>query len=90
VTYVEKDCVLKTYRDIPIEIKDELYIEDQQGQEKDKRKPRNILSGTPYPPININILLSHSVRLDKIAFTTNTNSRISNEPSLSKSPVSET
>ncbi|KAJ5346176.1 hypothetical protein N7452_004180 [Penicillium brevicompactum] len=61
VTYVEKGGVLETHKDVPDEIRDELYMEDQQKQEKEKRKGGNILGGeTPYPPININVHPSHS------------------------------
>lgn len=60
VTYVEKGGVLETHKDVPDEIRDELYMEDQQRQEKEKRKSANILGGeTPYPSININVHPSH-------------------------------
>ena len=61
-------------------------MEEQQRQEKDKRKPGNILGGTPYPPININFLPSHSVGLNTTAFTTTADSRVSNETSPLKIP----
>lgn len=60
VTYVEKGGVLESHRDVPDEIRDELYMEYQQRQEKEKRKGSNILRGeTPYLPININVHPSH-------------------------------
>jgi hypothetical protein len=67
VTYAKKGGVLETHKDVPDEIKDELYMEEQQRQEKDKRKTGNILGGTPYPPINVNVLPSHSAGLDATA-----------------------
>lgn len=56
VTCAEKGGVFETHKDVPVEIKDELHMEEQQRQEKDRRKPGNILGGTPYPPIHINFL----------------------------------
>jgi hypothetical protein len=51
VTNVEEGGVLETYKDVPDKIRDKLYIEDQQRQEKEKRKGDNILGGeTSYPP----------------------------------------
>jgi hypothetical protein len=85
VTCAEKGGVLETHKDFPVEIKDELHMEEQQRQ-KDKRKPGNILGGTPYPPININFLPSHSVGLNATAFTTTADSRLSNETSPLKIP----
>lgn len=68
VTYAEKGGVLETHKDVPDEIRDELYMEDQQKQEKEKRKGCNVFSGeTPYPPININVHPSHSPGLTTTA-----------------------
>lgn len=65
---MSKKVVLETYKDVPDEIRDELYIEDQQKQEKEKRKGYNVLGGkTPYPPININVHPSHSPGLTTTA-----------------------
>lgn len=67
VTYAEKGGVLETHKDVPEEIREEIYMEEQQRLEKGKRKGGNVLEGgTPYPPININALLSqsHLPRLD--------------------------
>lgn len=64
VTYVEKGGNLETYKDVPDEIRDELYTEEQQRQEREKRKGGNILrDGGPYRPININVHPSHSTGL---------------------------
>ncbi|KAJ5161713.1 hypothetical protein N7492_007105 [Penicillium capsulatum] len=64
VTYVEKGGVLETHKDVPDEIRDELYMEEQQRQEKEKGKGGNILrGGSPYPPININVHSSHPTEL---------------------------
>lgn len=56
VTYAEKGGVLETHKDVPDEIRDELFMEDQQREEKDKRKGGNILgSQMSHSPININV-----------------------------------
>lgn len=61
VTYAERGGVLETYKDIPDEIREELYTEKQQRLEKEKRKSGNILgAGAPYSIININVLPSQS------------------------------
>ncbi|KAJ5471950.1 hypothetical protein N7539_008519 [Penicillium diatomitis] len=68
VTYAEKGGVLETHKDVPDEIRDDIYMDEQQRQDKDKRKASNMLgSGTPYPPININVLPSHLTGLDVTA-----------------------
>ncbi|KAJ5828207.1 uncharacterized protein N7525_006460 [Penicillium rubens] len=55
VTYAEKGGILETHKDVPDEIQDELYMEDQQREEKNKRKGGNILGGQiSHSPININ------------------------------------
>ncbi|CAG7925979.1 unnamed protein product [Penicillium olsonii] len=86
VTYAEKGGVLETHKDVPDEIKNELHMEEQQRQEKDKRKTENNLGNTPYPPININVLPSHSVGLDATASSAIADLRVSNEPSPLKIP----
>ncbi|OGE46897.1 hypothetical protein PENARI_c092G02062 [Penicillium arizonense] len=56
--------ILETHRDVPEEIRDELYMEEQQKQEKEKRKGSNILGDAgPYQPININVHPSHPTSL---------------------------
>ena len=58
--YAEKgDVLLETHRDVPDEIRDELYMEDQQREEKDKRKGGSNIPGsqTSHSPININVHL---------------------------------
>jgi hypothetical protein len=60
VTYAEKGGVLETHKDLPDEIREELYMEEQQRLEKEKRKGGNIHgAGAPYPPININVHPAH-------------------------------
>lgn len=51
VTYAEKVGILETHKDVPDEIREELYMEEQQRLEKEKRKGGSILGGggTPYP-----------------------------------------
>jgi hypothetical protein len=64
VTYAEKGGVLESHKDVPDEVRDELYMEDQQGQEKESRTGGKILSGEPpYPLININVHPSHPPQL---------------------------
>lgn len=59
VTYVEKGGVLDSHKDVPEAVREELYMEEQQKTEKDKRKGDPYLSrGGPYAPININVLPS--------------------------------
>ena len=85
VTYAKKGGVLESHKDVPDEIQEELYMEEQQRLEKEKRKGGNIASlGTPYPPININVLLSHPTRVDIIALTVS--SAESKDVSLLKIP----
>lgn len=68
VTYAEKGGILETHKDIPDGIQEELYMEEQQRLEKEKRKASNIAGpGTPYPPININVLPSHPPGVDMTA-----------------------
>ncbi|OQE10095.1 hypothetical protein PENFLA_c094G07593 [Penicillium flavigenum] len=56
VTYVEKGGTLETHKDVPDEIRDELYMEEQQRHEKEKRKYGNVFGDRgPYQPININV-----------------------------------
>ena len=76
ITYAERGGVLETHKDVPDDIREELYIEEQQTLEKGKRKSENILAArAPYPPININVLpsQSHSSRLDITASRTAVN-----------------
>jgi hypothetical protein len=59
VTHVEKGGVLESHKDVPEGIRGDLYMEEQQKLEKDKRKGGYSLgTGAPYPPININVLPS--------------------------------
>ncbi|CAI7595764.1 unnamed protein product [Penicillium palitans] len=61
VTYVEKGGLLESHKDVPEAIREELYIEEQQRLERDKRKGgSSLIPGLPYPPININVLPSQS------------------------------
>ncbi|KAJ5977200.1 hypothetical protein N7501_000542 [Penicillium viridicatum] len=54
--------ILESHKDVPEAVRDELYREEQQRLEKDKRKGGQAIgTGAPYPPINIlNVLLSQS------------------------------
>ena len=61
MTYVEKGGVLDSHKDVPEAVREELHIEEQQKMEKAKRKGDPYLGqGGPYPPININVLVSQS------------------------------
>ena len=85
VTYAEKGGVLESHKDVPDEIQEELYMEEQQRLEKEKRKGGNIAGlGTPYPPININVLPSYPAGVDITAPTVS--SAESKDVSLLKIP----
>ncbi|CAG8206617.1 unnamed protein product, partial [Penicillium nalgiovense] len=86
VTYAEKGGVLETHKDVPDEIQEELHLEEQQRQEKDKSKSGKVLGVTPYLPININVLPSHSVGLDPTASSATADPRVSKETSPLKIP----
>ncbi|KAJ5300282.1 hypothetical protein N7508_007525 [Penicillium antarcticum] len=61
VTYVEKGGILDGHNDVPEAVREELYMEEQQRQENSSRKGGHFIgNGVPYPPININVLLSQS------------------------------
>ncbi|CAG8096123.1 unnamed protein product [Penicillium olsonii] len=61
VTHVEKGGVLDGHRDVPETVCEELYMEEQQRQEKNNRKGGHLTgNGAPYPAININVLPSQS------------------------------
>lgn len=64
VTHVEKGGALESHKGVP-----EAIREEQQKLEKDKRKGgRTLGTGAPYPPIDINALLSQpSTGLDNSA-----------------------
>jgi hypothetical protein len=60
ITHVEEGGILESHKDVPEAVRDELYREEQQRLEKDKRKGGQAIgTGVPYPPINIlNVLPS--------------------------------
>lgn len=61
VTYAEKRGVLASHKDVLDAIREELYLEEQQRLDRHNHKGGNVLkAGTPYPPININVLPSQS------------------------------
>lgn len=61
MTHVEKGGLLESHKDVPETIREELYMEEQQRLEKDRRKGGPTLAqGVTYPPININVLPSQS------------------------------
>lgn len=61
VTHVEKGGVLDGHKDVPETVCEELYMEEQQRQEKNNRKGGHVTgNGVPYPAININVLPSQS------------------------------
>lgn len=86
MTYAEKGGVLETHKDVPHEIKEELHLEEQQRQEKDKSKSSKVLGVKPYPPININVLPSHSVGLDATVSSAAAEPKVSKETSPLKIP----
>lgn len=61
-------------------------MEEQQRQEKDKSKSGKVLGVTPYLPININVLPSHSVGLDPTASSATADPSVSKETSPLKIP----
>lgn len=70
----------------PMKYKEELHLEEQQRQEKDKSKNGKVLGVTPYPPININVLPSYSVGLDATASSANADTRVSKQTCPLKIP----
>lgn len=62
ISHVEEGGILESHKDVPEAVRDELYREEQQRLEKDKRKGGQVIgTGAPYPPINIlNVLPSQS------------------------------
>lgn len=87
VTYAEKGGLLETHKDVPDAIRDELYIEEQQRLEKINRKTGHIPGdGSPYLPININVLSSHTPRLDVTASNAAANQSGSKETGPLKIP----
>ena len=52
VTYAEKGGVLDSHKDVPDEIQEELYMEEQQRLEKEKRKGLTL----PGPELRIHLL----------------------------------
>jgi hypothetical protein len=62
ITHVEEGGILESHKDVPEAVRDELYREEQQRLEKDKRKGGQAIgTGASYPPINIlNVLPSQS------------------------------
>jgi hypothetical protein len=61
ITHVEKGGVLEGHKDVPDAVRDELYREEQDKLERDKRKGNhNTGTRSLYPPININVSSSQS------------------------------
>ncbi|GIJ89512.1 hypothetical protein Asppvi_008454 [Aspergillus pseudoviridinutans] len=64
ITHVEKGGVVEGHKDVPEAVRDELYREEQERQErqgKDKRKGGHVVgTGPPYPCNIINVLPSQS------------------------------
>ncbi|KAK7883396.1 hypothetical protein LTR67_011267 [Exophiala xenobiotica] len=59
IEYVAKDGILETHDDVPLDIRQQLYLEDQQRQ--DRRSKDTAPSPLSIPPINItNVLPGHS------------------------------
>ncbi|KMU87564.1 hypothetical protein CIHG_05957 [Coccidioides immitis H538.4] len=60
IKHVDDGGKLETHEDVPGDIREALYMEAQKRLEKGSGKANNIPIGTPYPPININVLPGHS------------------------------
>ncbi|KAJ5366188.1 hypothetical protein N7541_000129 [Penicillium brevicompactum] len=61
ISQVEKGGVLESHKDVPEAVHDELYREEQDRLERDKRKGGHVTgAGLPYPPINIHLSSSQS------------------------------
>lgn len=56
VKYVEQGGVIETHDDIPDNLREQLYAEENQRLEKRKKSLDNSTTGLMCPPININIL----------------------------------
>ncbi|PGH16822.1 hypothetical protein AJ79_01466 [Helicocarpus griseus UAMH5409] len=60
IKHVDDGGKLETHEDVPDDIREALYMEAKKRLEKGSGKANNIPAGTPYPPININVLPGHS------------------------------
>ncbi|KAI3053189.1 hypothetical protein CBS147353_11511 [Aspergillus niger] len=60
VKFVENGGELETHEDVPEDIRQQLYGEEEQRLEKQKKGGQNAHGGTMWPPININVLPSQS------------------------------
>ncbi|KAI3050159.1 hypothetical protein CBS147353_11647 [Aspergillus niger] len=60
VKFVENGGELETHEDVPDDIRQQLYGEEEQRLEKQKKGGQNAQGGTMWPPININVLPSQS------------------------------
>lgn len=59
IEYVAKGGILETHDDVPLDVRQQLYVEDQQRQ--DRKAKESAPSPLSIPPINItNVLPSHS------------------------------
>jgi hypothetical protein len=67
ITYAEKGGVLESHDDVPDEIQEKLYMEEQQRLGKENREGVNVAG--PGAPININVLPSHPAGIDVTAPT---------------------
>lgn len=56
VKYVEQGGTIETHDDIPDTVRNQLYAEEQQRNEKQQKAPELSTSGSILPPININVL----------------------------------
>ncbi|KAJ5728932.1 uncharacterized protein N7483_003440 [Penicillium malachiteum] len=56
VKYVEQGGVLETHDDVPDSVREQLYAEENQRLDKEKKAAENSTTGSVCPPININVL----------------------------------
>jgi len=57
IKYVEQSGVLKTHDDVPDSVREQLYAEENQRVDKNKKAANNSAIGSMCPPININNFL---------------------------------
>ncbi|ODM21121.1 hypothetical protein SI65_04174 [Aspergillus cristatus] len=62
VKFVERGGTIETHDDVPGDVRQQLYAEEEQRLEKPKKNPHHPMNGSMCPPVinNINVLPAHS------------------------------
>ena len=60
VKYVEQGGILETHDDVPGMVRDQLYAEEQQRFDRQRKSTKDSAVGSTCPPININVLPTSS------------------------------